>query len=68
MTPDLSAPVSVLKGVGGVRGAALARLGVHTLGDLLRCYPRDYEDRRDKRKICDLSPGLRAVVRATVVC
>ncbi|MDR2355802.1 MAG: ATP-dependent DNA helicase RecG [Clostridiales Family XIII bacterium] len=67
MTPDLGAPVSSVKGVGGARAAALARLGVRTLGDLLRCYPRDYEDRRDKRRIGDLSPGVRAVVRATVV-
>jgi ATP-dependent DNA helicase RecG len=67
LTPDFGAPVSFVKGVGGVREAALKRLGVHTLGDLLRFYPRDYEDRRDKRHIRDLSPGVRAVVRATVV-
>jgi ATP-dependent DNA helicase RecG len=67
LTADLGAPVSVLKGIGGVREAALAKLGVRTLGDLLRCYPRDYEDRRDKRRICDLSSGARAVVRARVV-
>jgi ATP-dependent DNA helicase RecG len=67
LTPDLSAPVSVVKGVGGVRAAALARLGVRTVGDLLRFYPRDYEDRRDRRKIRDLTQDARAVVRATVV-
>jgi ATP-dependent DNA helicase RecG len=67
LTPELGAPVSAVKGVGGVRAEALARLGIRTVGDLLRHYPRGYEDRRDKRKIGDLCDGLRAVVRATVV-
>jgi ATP-dependent DNA helicase RecG len=67
LTPELGAPVSAIKGVGGVREAALARLGIRTVGDLLRHYPRDYEDRRDKRKIGDLSENACAVVRATVV-
>ncbi|MDR1247507.1 MAG: ATP-dependent DNA helicase RecG [Clostridiales Family XIII bacterium] len=67
LTADLSAPVSRLKGVGGVRGAALEKLGVRTLGDLLRYYPRDYEDRRDKRNIGDLSHNMTAVVKAAVV-
>ncbi|MDR1573924.1 MAG: ATP-dependent DNA helicase RecG [Clostridiales Family XIII bacterium] len=67
MTPDFDAPVSAMKGVGGVRGAALARLGLHSLGDLLRHWPRGYEDRRDRRTIAALTPETNAVVKATVV-
>jgi ATP-dependent DNA helicase RecG len=64
---DLGAPVSRIKGIGGVRAAALGKLDIFTLGDLLRHYPRDYEDRRDKRRIADLSPNISAVVSATVI-
>jgi ATP-dependent DNA helicase RecG len=67
LTPDFDAPVSAMKGVGGVREAALARLGVRSLGDLLRHWPRGYEDRRDRRTIAALTPETNAVVRATVV-
>jgi ATP-dependent DNA helicase RecG len=56
-----------MKGIGGVRGAALERMGLRTLGDLLRHWPRDYEDRRDRRTVDSLTPDARAVVRATVV-
>jgi ATP-dependent DNA helicase RecG len=64
---DFSASVSCLKGVGGVRETALEKLGVRTLGDLLRHYPRDYEDRRNKQKIGDLTPDTAAAVKAVVV-
>ena len=45
-------PVTVLSGVGKVRADAYARLGIHTLGDLLLHYPRAYENRGD---VCLLS-------------
>ena len=34
-----------LKGVGETRAKALAKLGLYRLGDLLRFFPRSYEDR-----------------------
>lgn len=37
-------PVQYLKGVGEHRAALFDRLGVRTVGDLLRHYPRGYED------------------------
>ena len=43
--PELSTDVRYIKGVGEQRAKALARLGVHTLGDLLNYFPRAYEDR-----------------------
>ncbi len=41
----LSSPVSVLNGVGKSRCDALARLGIHTVRDLLFYTPRAYENR-----------------------
>ena len=40
--PHIS-PLSTLSGVGPARAKALAELGVHTLGDLLDYFPRDYQ-------------------------
>ena len=42
-------PVTLLAGVGKVRAAAYAKMGILTLGDLLRHYPRAYENRGDIR-------------------
>ena len=42
---DLFSPVTDLRGVGPARAAALQRLGIFTLYDLLAYFPRDYEDR-----------------------
>ncbi len=39
--------IKKLYGVGEVRAAAYGRLGIATVGDLLRHYPRGYEDRGD---------------------
>jgi ATP-dependent DNA helicase RecG len=40
----LDTPVAYLKGVGPVRAAALARLGINVAGDLLMHVPHRYED------------------------
>ncbi len=42
----LSAPVTVAPQVGPRRAQRLARLGIHTMGDLLYYFPRDYHDFR----------------------
>lgn len=36
--------IQFLKGVGEKRAALLSKLGIDTVGDLLRYYPRDYRD------------------------
>ena len=43
LTPD--SPVTLLSGVSDARGEAFARLGIGTLSDLCRHYPRTYENR-----------------------
>ncbi len=49
---SMQTPVSALCGVGNVRESQLAKLGIHTLGDLIYYFPRAYEKRGD---LCTLS-------------
>ena len=61
MNYTLSTPVTVLKGVGETRVKSLLSMGVETLGDLVRCFPRAYQNRGDTVLTTDikekLSPG-----------
>ncbi len=60
----LNAPVKVLPGVGPAKAAAYARMGVETLSDLIRRYPRAYENRGDIKLLSEaaLLGGKCAVV------
>lgn len=49
--------VETLKGVGKVMAGNLARLGIHTVGDLLNHYPRRYDDFSDIIPIRMMKPG-----------
>ncbi len=62
----LRQPLSCLPGVGPQRLAQLNRLGLFSLEDLLRRFPRDYEDRTTVRPIAGLEEGAAVCVRATV--
>src|SRR5438093_10673999 len=62
----LDAPLSTLRGVGAERAAQLARLNLHTTGDLLLHRPRRYEDRTQLRPIADLALGEAATVRGKI--
>jgi ATP-dependent DNA helicase RecG len=66
-TSPLAAPVGSLWGVGAERAAQLARLGIHTVEDLLLHRPRRYEDRRHFRKIAELTKDEPATARGTIV-
>jgi len=63
----LETPVTYLKGVGPRRAEALARLGVHTAGDLLYHVPHRYEDASTVSHIASLEPGMDATVIGHVV-
>ncbi|MBE6683804.1 MAG: ATP-dependent DNA helicase RecG [Ruminococcaceae bacterium] len=52
-----STPIQFIKGVGEARGAAFARLGIETAGDLLGFYPRAYEERGRVINITDSIDG-----------
>ncbi|MCC6906149.1 MAG: ATP-dependent DNA helicase RecG [Anaerolineae bacterium] len=54
---ELDAPVSTAKGVGASRAEQLNRLGLNTIQDMLRYFPRRYEDYTRMRIVKDLRPG-----------
>lgn len=61
------APVTVLKSVGDRRAEQFARLHIRTVGDLLRHYPRHYEDWSHPVSIASAPFGEPCCVRATVL-
>ena len=57
MSYSSSDPVTVLPGIGPARAERLAKLGLHTLGDLITWYPRTYEDRTRFTAIAEAPEG-----------
>lgn len=64
---SLDDPVRFLKGVGPRRAKLLKRLGVESVGDLLRFYPRRYEDRRNLKALSEVAPSEKVVVQVQVI-
>lgn len=64
-TPDTE--VQYLRGVGPARARLLARLGLHRVIDVLRHFPRTYDDRTTLLPIGNLRPEMVATVRGRVV-
>ena len=62
----LSAPTSVLPGIGPKHSQTLARLGLHTLGDMLYNFPRRYDDYTQLKPIQRLMYGEEVTVIGTV--
>src|SRR5690242_1135808 len=63
----LSRAIEELSGVGPTRAKALKALGLHTLGDLLEYFPRDYQFESSELSIRQLVPEQIQTVRGTVV-
>jgi len=63
----LELSVQYLKGVGPYRAKRLEKLGIYTIEDLLFHFPRDYEDRKNIKKISELEDGLSQTILARVV-
>jgi ATP-dependent DNA helicase RecG len=55
-----------LPGIGPARALAYERLGLGTIEDLLRHYPRTYLDARRAVRIKDLEPGVLVTIEGTV--
>ncbi len=53
--PVLERPVSVLKGVGPAKREALAKMGIETVGDAVRCWPRAYQNRGDTKTLSEIA-------------
>ncbi|MBQ7475622.1 MAG: ATP-dependent DNA helicase RecG [Clostridia bacterium] len=56
----LNMPVTAAKGVGPARAAAFSRVGVTTVGDLLRYYPRAYQNREHVRTLAEIRGSINA--------
>ena len=54
---ELKQPVIRLQGIGPKTSSALSAAGIITISDILKHYPRTYEDRK---RITGLAPGLRS--------
>lgn len=63
---ELKEKVTVLKGVGPKKAAALEKLGIRTIEDLISFFPRDYQDRRFIRAIAELEEDRPACVQGRV--
>jgi ATP-dependent DNA helicase RecG len=62
----LSAPLTVLQGVGPRHASRLEALGLHSLGDMLYFFPRRYEDYSQLKPIKSLWYGEQVTVIGTV--
>ena len=60
MASLFEADIASLKGVGPKRAELFRKLGAPTVGDLLRLYPRAYEDWRDAVPIRNTGSRRRA--------
>ena len=63
----LAAPLLRLPGVGEKRAEQLARLGLHTVSDLLFHFPRAYENRGDVVSLAGTQEPARAGARLAVI-
>jgi len=64
--PSAPSRVNALQGVGPILAAKLARLGLHTLEDLLFFPPLRYEDRTRITPIATLKIGVRALIQGVI--
>lgn len=64
---DMERPIQMLPGIGPARAARLQKLGLETADDLLRWFPRQYEDRRTVYPVEGAPVGEKCCVSAVVV-
>ncbi|MGH6635780.1 MAG: ATP-dependent DNA helicase RecG, partial [Gammaproteobacteria bacterium] len=65
-SPSAPSRVNALPGVGPILAAKFARLGVHTLEDVLFFPPLRYEDRTRVTPIATLKVGVRALIQGAL--
>ena len=55
-----------IKGIGEKTEKLFAKLGIRSVGDLLRYYPRDYEEYAQPVRLAELKPGKKAAVAGRI--
>lgn len=65
-TVEYNTRIQFLKGVGETRAKALQKLGIYSVGSLLRYYPRSYEDWENITPINKVSINETVCIKATV--
>ncbi|MGD0037136.1 MAG: ATP-dependent DNA helicase RecG [Bacteroidota bacterium] len=66
MTLNSQPPIQYIKGVGPKRAEALAKLGIHSIKDLLSYFPRGYLDRSQIVRIADLKSYIEKSEAVTI--
>ena len=59
-------PVTLVKNIGAARAKLLEGLCIHTVGEMLEHFPRDYQDRSKVLKIEELLPDTVATIEAKI--
>ena len=59
-------PVTSVKGVGARKAEYFHKLGIHTAGELIRFYPRTYEDWSTPVKIADSPKNKNCCIKAKI--
>ena len=57
--PVLEQSVTVLRGVGKAKKEGLSKMGIETVGDVVRCWPRAYQNRGDTRPLSEIAARCR---------
>jgi len=63
----IKSEIKYLKGVGEKRAETLNKLGIDTIGALLRYYPRDYKSFAEVRDIIDCMYGEKVCVKGKII-
>ena len=59
--------INKLKAIGPARQKLFNKIGIFTVYDMLRYYPRTYEDRSRIKNICDVLDGETVLIKACAV-
>ena len=64
--PDLSKPISSVKGIGPAKNNAFAERGINTISDLVNHYPRKYLDRTNVTQISKIKNKMHVNLVGTI--
>lgn len=67
MVRKLKHSVQYLKGIGQKKAEKLSKLGIQTIEDLIYDYPRNYENRDNMKKICQIIDGENVMIMGKVI-